>query len=196
LVCFEWSPAPIVGDSGEEPVFDLVPFAGSGWVVADGEFTRDRALWLSTTATARVLNGDLEESLRTADDALEILSGDLCSGRVVEVLTEFCGVLHTQHARSSRRRGTLYRSRTRAQPDVDGSTSGRANNSKITKQATCNTHCLRVPRQISISRSITSSHYRPDIYCRTSDEPLDGSGMVGWRIASVRRSVLSCTGSR
>jgi hypothetical protein len=37
LVCFEWSSAPVVGDSGEEPVFDLVPFAGSGWVVADGD---------------------------------------------------------------------------------------------------------------------------------------------------------------
>lgn len=65
------------------------------------EFTRDRALWLSTTATAQVLNGDLEESLRTADGALEILSGDLCSGRVVEVLTEFCGVLHTHNTREA-----------------------------------------------------------------------------------------------
>jgi hypothetical protein len=27
----------VVGDSGEEPVFNLVPFAGSGWVVADGD---------------------------------------------------------------------------------------------------------------------------------------------------------------
>ncbi len=65
------------------------------------EFTRDRALWLSTMATAQVLNGALEESLRTADDALEILSGDLCSGRVVEVLTEFCGVLHTHNRREA-----------------------------------------------------------------------------------------------
>jgi hypothetical protein len=37
LVCFEWPPAPVVGDSGEKPVLDLVPFAGSGWVVADGD---------------------------------------------------------------------------------------------------------------------------------------------------------------
>lgn len=65
------------------------------------EFTRDRALWLSTTATAQILNGDLEESLHTAEDALEILSGDLCSGRVVEVLTEFCGVLHTHNTREA-----------------------------------------------------------------------------------------------
>ncbi len=61
------------------------------------EFTRDRALWLSTTATAQVLNGDLEESLRTAECALEILSGDLNSGRVIEVLTEFCGALRTHN---------------------------------------------------------------------------------------------------
>lgn len=65
------------------------------------EFTRDRALWLSTTATAQVLNGDLEESLHTADDALGILSGDLCSGRVIEVLTEFCGVLRTHNTREA-----------------------------------------------------------------------------------------------
>ncbi len=65
------------------------------------EFTRDRALWLSTTATAQLLNGDLDESLRTAEDALEILSGDLCSGRVVEVFTEFCGVLHTHNTRKA-----------------------------------------------------------------------------------------------
>lgn len=65
------------------------------------EFTRDRALWLSTMATAQVLNGGMEESLSTADDALEILSGDLCSGRVVEVLTEFCGVLHTHNTREA-----------------------------------------------------------------------------------------------
>jgi hypothetical protein len=37
LVSFEWSSAPVVGDSGKEPMFDLVPFAGSGWVVADGD---------------------------------------------------------------------------------------------------------------------------------------------------------------
>ena len=65
------------------------------------EFTRDRALWLSTMATAQALSGGLEESLRTADDALEILSGDLCSGRVVEVLTEFCGVLATHNTREA-----------------------------------------------------------------------------------------------
>lgn len=65
------------------------------------EFTRDRALWLSTTAIAQVLNGDLEESLRTAEDALDILSGDLCSGRVVEVLTGFCKMLHTHNTRDA-----------------------------------------------------------------------------------------------
>ena len=37
LVCFEWSSAPVVGDSGEEPVFDLVPFAGAGWIVAHSD---------------------------------------------------------------------------------------------------------------------------------------------------------------
>jgi len=38
LVSFEWSSTPVVGDSGEEPVFNFVPFAGSGWVVTDGDF--------------------------------------------------------------------------------------------------------------------------------------------------------------
>jgi hypothetical protein len=66
------------------------------------EFTRDRALWLSTTATAHVLNGDLEEGLHNAEGALDILSGDLCSGRVVEVFTEFCTVLHTYNTREAR----------------------------------------------------------------------------------------------
>jgi hypothetical protein len=28
LVCFEWSSTPVVGDSGEEPVFDLVKAPG------------------------------------------------------------------------------------------------------------------------------------------------------------------------
>jgi hypothetical protein len=67
----------------------------------DEEFARDRALWLSTTATAQVLNGDLEESLRSAEGALGILSGDLCSGRVVEVLTEFHGILRTHNTRNA-----------------------------------------------------------------------------------------------
>ncbi|MGH3717582.1 MAG: hypothetical protein ACRDRI_01840 [Pseudonocardiaceae bacterium] len=65
------------------------------------KFTRDRALWLSTTATAQVLNGDVEESRHTAEGVLEILSGDLGSGRVVEVLTEFCGVLRARSARDA-----------------------------------------------------------------------------------------------
>lgn len=29
LVCFQWSPAPVMSDSREEPVFDLVPFAST-----------------------------------------------------------------------------------------------------------------------------------------------------------------------
>jgi tetratricopeptide (TPR) repeat protein len=65
------------------------------------EFTRDRALWLGTTATAQVLNGDLEESRHTAESALEILGGDFGSGRVIEVLTEFCGVLRTHNTRDA-----------------------------------------------------------------------------------------------
>jgi hypothetical protein len=65
------------------------------------EFTRDRAAWLSTTATAQVLNGDPEEGRRTAESALEILSGGLGSGRVVEALTEFCGVLRTHSTRDA-----------------------------------------------------------------------------------------------
>lgn len=65
------------------------------------EFTRDQALWLSTTATAQVLNGNLEEGLHSAEGALEILSGDLYSGRVIEVLSEFCGALHTRNTRDA-----------------------------------------------------------------------------------------------
>jgi hypothetical protein len=30
LVSFEWPSAPVVGDSGKEPMFNLVPFTGSG----------------------------------------------------------------------------------------------------------------------------------------------------------------------
>ncbi len=37
LVSFEWPSAPVVGDSRKEPMFNLVPFTGSGWVVADGD---------------------------------------------------------------------------------------------------------------------------------------------------------------
>ncbi|MGH3718301.1 MAG: hypothetical protein ACRDRI_05540 [Pseudonocardiaceae bacterium] len=65
------------------------------------EFTRDRAVWLSTTATAQVLNGDVEESRHTAEGALDILSGGLGSTRVVEVLTEFCDVLRAHNARDA-----------------------------------------------------------------------------------------------
>jgi hypothetical protein len=28
LICLEWSPAPVLGDPGEEPVFDLVKAPG------------------------------------------------------------------------------------------------------------------------------------------------------------------------
>jgi hypothetical protein len=52
-------------------------------------------------ATAQVLNGDLEEGRRTAESALEILSGDLHSGRVAEVFTEFCDALRTHNARDA-----------------------------------------------------------------------------------------------
>lgn len=37
LVGFQGSSSPVAGDSGEEPVFYLVPFAGAGCVVADGD---------------------------------------------------------------------------------------------------------------------------------------------------------------
>ena len=35
LVGLQWPSPPVDGDSGEEPVLDLVPFACTGWVVAD-----------------------------------------------------------------------------------------------------------------------------------------------------------------
>ena len=37
LVSFEWPSAPVLGDSREEPMFDLVPFAGAGWVMGDDD---------------------------------------------------------------------------------------------------------------------------------------------------------------
>jgi len=68
---------------------------------ASEEFTRDRALWLGHTATAQVLNGNLEESLHTAEGALEMLNGDLGSAQVIERLTEFCGALRTHNMRDA-----------------------------------------------------------------------------------------------
>jgi len=65
------------------------------------EFTRDRALLLSTMAIAQILNGDLDESRHTADRALELVSGGLSSGRVVGVLTEFCGILRARDLRAA-----------------------------------------------------------------------------------------------
>src|SRR5947209_15828653 len=37
LVAFQWSSSPVAGYPGEEPVLDLVPFAGAGRIVADGD---------------------------------------------------------------------------------------------------------------------------------------------------------------
>jgi hypothetical protein len=37
LVGGQWSAAPVDGDLGEQPVLDLVPFAGAGRVVADDD---------------------------------------------------------------------------------------------------------------------------------------------------------------
>ena len=82
------------------------------------EFARDRVMWLSTMATAHVLNGDLEQSLYTAQRALEILSGDLNSGRVVEVLTEFCGTLRAHDTRDAADFEERLAAYTRKQPEV------------------------------------------------------------------------------
>jgi hypothetical protein len=38
LVCLEWSSTSVVGDSGEEPVFNLVPFAGTRWIMGGDNF--------------------------------------------------------------------------------------------------------------------------------------------------------------
>lgn len=65
------------------------------------EFARDRAAYLADMATAQVLNGDLDESRHTAERALEILSGDLNSGRVVELLTNYCGTLRAHNPRDA-----------------------------------------------------------------------------------------------
>jgi hypothetical protein len=69
---------------------------------AGEQLARDRAMWLSATATAHVLTGDLEEGRHTAEGALELLRGaDLSSGRVVDALTKFCGVLRTRNTRDA-----------------------------------------------------------------------------------------------
>ncbi|MBV8993993.1 MAG: hypothetical protein JO287_09915 [Pseudonocardiales bacterium] len=82
------------------------------------EFARDRAMWLGAMATAHVLNGDLDEGRHTAEGALEILSGDLSSGRVVEVLTEFCGVLRTHNTRDAADFEERLAAYTREQPEA------------------------------------------------------------------------------
>jgi hypothetical protein len=51
LVRFQWSSAPAVGDPGEEPVFNLVPFAGAGWVMAK---QRCPVLWRRLAGRVRI----------------------------------------------------------------------------------------------------------------------------------------------
>jgi hypothetical protein len=58
-------------------------------------------MWLSTTATAQVLEGALEKSLHNAEGAREILNRDLNSGRLVEILTEYCRALRTHNTRDA-----------------------------------------------------------------------------------------------
>lgn len=67
----------------------------------DDEFSRDKALWLSYTATAHVLNGDVDQGQHTAENALEILNGPLESRRVEGVFSEFCGALRTHDAKAA-----------------------------------------------------------------------------------------------
>jgi hypothetical protein len=38
LVADEWPPAPVLGGERAQPMLDLVPFAGSGRQMADGDF--------------------------------------------------------------------------------------------------------------------------------------------------------------
>ena len=75
-------------------------------------------MWMGTMATAHVLNGDLDEGRHTADGALEILSGDLSSGRVVEVLTEFCGTLRAHDTRDAADFEERLAAYTREQPEA------------------------------------------------------------------------------
>lgn len=70
---------------------------------ADGtpeEFTRDKALWLSTMATAYATAGEGEQGRETAEQALTLLGTDLESERVFGVFDGFCNALrgHDQRA--------------------------------------------------------------------------------------------------
>lgn len=67
----------------------------------DDEFIRDKVIWLSTTATAQVLSGEVDQGQHTAQNALEIVNGDLESRRVEDVFTEFCAALRAHDAKAA-----------------------------------------------------------------------------------------------
>lgn len=71
---------------------------------ADGtseDLTRDKALWLSSLATAYAVGGDLEQGRDTAEQALNILSGNVESERVFGVFEGFCDAVRLQDPRSA-----------------------------------------------------------------------------------------------
>jgi tetratricopeptide (TPR) repeat protein len=67
----------------------------------DDERAYTKAHFLSTTATAQVLNGDVDQGKHSAENALEILNGPLESRRIESVLAGFCGTLRAHDARAA-----------------------------------------------------------------------------------------------
>lgn len=106
----EWiywfTPGDLHGIAGQSYMFARDPNAATSHLEAavvgtDETLVRDKALWLSTAATAQVLDRKPEQGRETAEEALRILSGDLDSGRVADVFAEFCDALRGIDSRSA-----------------------------------------------------------------------------------------------
>jgi hypothetical protein len=65
------------------------------------DLARDKALWLSTMATAWAVEGELEQGHQVAEDALLLLGGKLESERVFGVFSGFCAALDQRDPRSA-----------------------------------------------------------------------------------------------
>lgn len=101
-----FTPGDLHGIAGQSYMFAHEPGTAVSHLEAaitgtDASLTRDKALWLSTAATAQVLNNSPEQGRETAEEALQILSGDLDSGRVADVFTEFCEALRGVDSRAA-----------------------------------------------------------------------------------------------
>lgn len=65
------------------------------------DLVRDAALWRSSLATAHATGGDLDEGRSVAEEALELLSGELESERVFSVFDGFCNALRAHDERTA-----------------------------------------------------------------------------------------------